>query len=93
MADIDRIKAEIADIGRRPKNATVAEIEQVIDQLESVGYQVKRRNARHGRLFSVSSTSGSARFMVNHHNPGSKQAKSYSVREFINAMMDLGLYE
>jgi hypothetical protein len=36
---------------------------------------------------------GDQRFMVNTHNPGSKQVKSYSVDDFIDAMIELGWYE
>jgi hypothetical protein len=33
------------------------------------------------------------KFMVNAHNPGSKQVKGYSVDDFIDAMIELGWYE
>src|SRR5262249_7357285 len=84
----ERVKKAIAAIAGRRNNVTLNEIEWVVERL--VGrFPIRRRQARHGVLFGV----GSQRFMVNCHNPGSKQVKSYSVDEFINAMAELGLYE
>jgi hypothetical protein len=59
--------------------------------MEKLGqcYETRRREARHGVLFGI----GSHRFMVNQHNPGNKQVKSYSVDAFISVMEELGLYE
>ena len=89
MADLDKIKKRIAEIASSPKNVTLAEIEWVVDRLGEHGHRVTKRDATHGKLFSV----GSQRFMVNHHNPGNTQAKPYSVKDFLNAMIELGLYE
>jgi hypothetical protein len=87
--DIDeRVKDVIQDIAQRRNNVTLSEIEWVMGKL-SGKYKVRRREARHGVLFGVDEY----RFMVNHHNPGSKQVKSYSVVAFLNVMIDLGLYE
>jgi hypothetical protein len=54
------------------------------------GFQVREpRRTRHGVLYGV----GPVRFMVCTHNPGSKQVKGCYVDDFLNAMMELGLYE
>jgi hypothetical protein len=84
----ERVKKAIEDIARRRNNVTLNEIEWVVGKL-AARFSIRRRQARHGVLFGV----GDQRFMVNCHNPGSKQVKSYSVDEFINAMTELGLYE
>ena len=76
MADPEKIRQRIRDIAQRHTNVTVDEIEWVVNQLAPF-YAVNVRDARHGRLFRV----GNRRFMVNCHNPGSKQVKAYSVDE------------
>lgn len=88
MADERRIMDTIRDIADRRNNVTLEEIEWVVNQLGQF-YETGVRKARHGFLFRV----GGRRFMVNSHNPGSKQVKSYSVDEFVDAMTDLGWYE
>jgi hypothetical protein len=90
MASIDKVKSAIADIAQRRKNVTIEEINWVADQLRMHGFKVREpRKAKHGYLYGI----GSQRFMVNSHNPGSKQVKSYSVDAFISGMIELGLYE
>ena len=89
MADLARIQTVIADIAQRGKNVRLSEIEWVVEQLRQLGYEVSSREARHGKLFRVDSQ----RFMVNHHNPGRNKIKAYSVQDFVNAMIELGLYE
>jgi hypothetical protein len=84
----ERVKTAIREIAKRRNNVTLNEIEWVIGKLGGT-YSIRRREARHGVLFGV----GSQRFMINYHNPGNKQVKSYSVDGFINAMIELGLYE
>jgi hypothetical protein len=88
MENLDRIRNAIQDIAQRRNNVTLSEIEWVVDKLSST-HKTRRREARHGVLFGV----GDQRFMVNCHNPGSKQVKSYSVDAFVDAMAELGLYE
>jgi len=88
MASEEKVRERIAEIAQRRANVTLNEIEWVIEQLTGY-YQVKIRDARHGKLFRV----GDRRFMVNCHNPGSKQVKPYSVDDFLDAMTDLGWYE
>jgi hypothetical protein len=84
----ERLRVVIQDIAQRRKNVTFTEIEWVMEQLAST-YVVRRRQARHGVLFFIDGV----RFMVNCHNPGSKQVKEYSVDDFVNVMIDLGWYE
>lgn len=88
MEPEDRVKAAIEDIAQRRNNVTLNQIEWVIQQLASA-HKTRRREARHGVLFGVDHH----RFMVNCHNPGSKQVKGYSVDSFLDVMAELGLYE
>jgi hypothetical protein len=88
MADLKEIKEAIRDIAGRRKNVTFVEIEWVVNQLAQF-YKVGSRRATHGILLRVEHR----RFMINSHNPGSKQVKRYSVDDFINAMVELGLCE
>jgi hypothetical protein len=88
MAEIDKIKERIAELASRPKNVTKEEIEWVVNQLKPF-HKVTSRKARHGALFSVDGK----KFMVNHHNPGQKQVKKYSVDDFLEVLMELGWYE
>jgi hypothetical protein len=89
MASVEKIKAEIARIGQRRKNTTVSEIEWVITQLGEQGHTVRSRSTTHGVLYAV----GSARFSVCVHNPGSKQVKPCYVDGFLDAMIEIGLYD
>ncbi len=91
MASKQKIRTTIADIAQRRKNVTTDEIEWVVNQLREFypPGAIKTRDARHGKLFRVESQT----FMVNCHNPGSKQVKSYSVDDFVDAMTELGWYE
>ena len=89
MAELNKVKRHIGELAGRRENVTLAEIEWVVDRLKELGYRTRVREATHGRLFGV----GSTRFMVNCHNPGSKQVKRYSVDDFVSAMIELGLYE
>jgi len=93
MADDVRIRERIAEIAGRPKNVTLDEIEWVMKQLHTQGYKVTKRKARHGFLWSATDGQTVARFMINAHNPGSRQVKGYSVGEFVDAMMKLGFYD
>lgn len=83
-----RVRDSIRDIAQRRNNVMLGEIEWVMKKLSET-YKTRQRPARHGILFGIENL----RFMVNCHNPGSKQVKSYSVDDFIDAMEDLGLYE
>lgn len=88
MEPEERLRTVIRDIAGRRNNVTLDEIEWVMEKLGTT-YNVRRRKARHGVLFGIDDR----RFMVNHHNPGSSQVKSYSVDDFLNVMMELGWYE
>ncbi|HXZ39097.1 MAG TPA: hypothetical protein VEG68_00055 [Terriglobales bacterium] len=85
---VQRIKERISELVERRNNVTLEEIEWVVQRLGGF-YPVASRDAKHGKLFNV----GGRRFMVNCHNPGSKQVKPYSVDEFRDAMIDLGWYD
>lgn len=89
MADIGKIRKRIVEIASKQRNVEISEIEWVVDQLSAQGYGIAKRQATHGVLYRV----GPTRFMVNRHNPGSAQVKSYSIKDFLDAMMELGLYE
>jgi predicted RNA binding protein YcfA (HicA-like mRNA interferase family) len=89
MANIEKIRETIAEIGESPKNVTAAEIEWVINQLEQHGFQVRRRKTLHGILYVVNSS----RFSICTHHPGSKQIRACYVYEFLRVMMEMGLYE
>lgn len=88
MEPAQRLRSVIQDIAKRRNNVTLGEIDWVMGKLSET-YNVRRREARHGVLFAI----GSQRFMVNCHNPGNSQVKSYSVDAFIDAMIELGWYE
>jgi hypothetical protein len=92
MASIASIKKEIAEIAQRRKNTTAAEIERIVNQLAGYGYSVTTRPMKkggHGVIYSVDSR----RFSVCTHNRGGKQLLCCYVNEFLNAMIDVGLYE
>jgi hypothetical protein len=89
MAELKKIKNSIAELASRRHNVTLQEIEWILKQLKQHGYFVTERPTAHGRLFRVESQ----RFHVCCHNPGSKQVKACYVDEFVDAMLELGLFE
>ena len=89
MADLDRIKRDIAEIAGRPNAVAFAEITRIADQLQSLGYSVSYRKGTHAWIFRIS---GEA-FTVSDHNRGRRQIKSVYVSKFVGAMINLGLYE
>jgi len=89
MASIEKIKAEIAQIAQRRKNTTSSDIEWVVNQLKQNGYAVRSRSLSDGVLYGV----GSVRFSVCTHNPGNKQVKPCYVDAFLEAMIEIGMYE
>jgi hypothetical protein len=89
MASIDKIKETIAEIAQRPKNTMASEIGWVVTQLGENGYAVKARTTSDGVRYVV----GHAHFGVCTHNRGSKQVKRCYVDDFLDAMIELGLYE
>jgi hypothetical protein len=88
MESEERVKEAISQIAQRRNNVTLEEIEWVVKKL-SEWHATRQRKAKHGVLFSVAGH----RFMVNCHNPGSKQVKKYSVDAFIDAMIELGWFD
>jgi hypothetical protein len=89
MADLQKIKERIRELAGRRHNVKLAEIEWVVNQLGSNGLPTKIRNNGHQTLFSV----GPRRFGVCSHNPGNAQVKACYVDSFIDAMIELELYE
>jgi hypothetical protein len=90
MAALEKVRERICQIAEHRNNTTTSDIEWVVNQLREHGFQVREpRRTRHGVLYGV----GPVRFMVCTHNPGSKQVKGCYVDDFLNAMMELGLYE
>lgn len=90
MAKLDKIKDSIREIAGRPKNVTFSEIRQVMEQLKEHGFTVRSRQAGdHATLFHINDQV----FSICTHNPGSKQLKPHYVKEFVNAMIELGLYD
>lgn len=89
MPDIERLKRDIRDIANRPKAVAFEEIERIVNQLQLLGYSANSRPTKHGYIFRVDDEI----FHVSKHNPGSSQLKVCYVREFLGAMINLGLYE
>ncbi|MEO7146100.1 MAG: hypothetical protein ABI165_21610 [Bryobacteraceae bacterium] len=89
MADLGKIGERISEIAGRRHNVTLDEIEWVVNQLARNGYTVSSKKNDHQKLFSVDQR----RFGVCSHKQGSKQIKRCYVDEFLDAMIDLGLYE
>ena len=90
MAALEKVIERICQIAERRNNTTTSDIEWVVNQLREHGFQVREpRRTRHGVLYGV----GPVRFMVCTHNPGGKQVKGCYVDDFLNAMVELGLYE
>jgi hypothetical protein len=94
MASIEKVRSEIARIAQQRKNTTAAEIKWVVDQLGINGYVARSRNTSDGVLYTVGSAQlGVRRFGVCTHNRGNKQVKECYVDDFIEAMIEIGLYE
>jgi hypothetical protein len=90
MAELRKIKERIEEIAGRPRNVTLSEIEKVVEQLKSHGFVVKTRPAGdHAKIFHINDQL----FSICTHHRGSKQLKLTYVKDFLNAMLELGLYE
>jgi hypothetical protein len=89
MTNVEKIKIEISRIAQQRKNTTAAEIKWVVDQLGMNGYVVRSRKTSDGVLYVV----GPARFGVCTHNRGNKQVKACYVDDFLEAMIENGLYD
>jgi hypothetical protein len=83
MASTSKVQEKIADIIGRPHNVRFGEIKWVMEQLGAI-----ERPTKHGRLFRL----GGHRLMLNEHNNGKDTVPKYSVDDFRNLMIDLGLY-
>jgi hypothetical protein len=90
MANLERLKRDIADIAQRRKHVTALEIQRVMSQLEACNYTVSERPCTHGRLYTVK---GVLPFVVCEHNRGSQFVKSCYVKAFLGAMAQLDLFE
>ena len=84
MASTSKIQSKIAEIISKPHNVRFEEIKWVMDQLGASG-----RAAKHGHLFCLNSQ----RVMINQHNDGRGTVPQYSVDDFRDFLIDLGLYE
>ena len=89
MASLERIKEKIAEIAGRPKNVTIGEIRQIVNQLRLLGYTTDEKRTNETLLLIV----GKERFNVSDHHRGNAQLKPYCVKNFLGAMINLGLYE
>jgi hypothetical protein len=90
MAELKRVKARIQEIaGGNRKNVTTEDIRWVVKRLGENGHTTSERETTHSILFRVDSQ----RFGVCDHNPGSHHVKKCYVDDFIEAMIELGLYE
>ena len=88
--DLDEIRQAIREIAGRPKDVTLTEIEKVIGHLEKNGFTVRSRPAGdHAVLFHVNDEV----FSICTHHRGSRQLKPCYVKAFLNAMIEMGLYE
>jgi len=83
MACTAKIQEKIADIVGRPYNVRFDEIKWVMYQLGA-----SERSCKHGRLFRL----GYYRIVINEHNNGKDTVPKYSVDEFRDLMIELGLY-
>ena len=83
------IRSSVIALGNRPKNVTMPQILKIVWQLQLHGFEVRVRDATHGKLITVNNH----RCMVCTHHAGSKQVKPCYVRHFIDMMTEIGLYE
>ena len=90
MADLKKIKATIKEISGRRANVPIEDIEWVVSQLGQNGYKTDRRAAgNHQLLFTVNEEI----FGICIHHKGGRQLKRCYVNAFMNAMIELGLYD
>jgi hypothetical protein len=87
MADRDRISRAIAAVAKRPKAVTFEELCQIVNQIRLLGiWRVVERETTHGYQFTI----GSKIIRVSYHDSHVKKAY---VEDFLDAMVELGLYE
>jgi len=89
MADIQQIRDRIRELAQSPKNVSLSDLEAIVNQLGQNGYRTRIRKSTHGQLLSINTQ----RINVCFHNRGSGQLKACYVKQFIRAMIELGLYD
>jgi hypothetical protein len=93
MADIERIKRDIAQLASRRRAVRFEEIERLVRQLGLLDFKVEHRRTNETHLFRVAHVKrGTCRFGVCSHNSGRKHVKAAYVTVFLDAMAELGLY-
>lgn len=88
MADLERIKRDIAEMANRPNGVSFDEIERIVNQLSAVGYATQSKKGKESHLFRINKT----RFTVCPHNPKRKHLKAVYVKNFLKAMIELELF-
>jgi hypothetical protein len=86
---LDKVKEAIRGLAHRTANVEIEELIGIVESLGPLGYSVRVRKANHGALLAIDDQ----RVNVCFHNRGSKQLKPVYVRQFLRAMIELGLYE
>ena len=91
MADLKKIKAKIREIAQgNRRNVTREEIEWVVRHLGLNGFTTTARMAGdHAKLFGINNL----RFSISIHTSSGSRIKRCYVNEFIDVMMELGLYD
>jgi len=89
VADLERIKRDIAEIAEHPKSVTLSKITRIADQLKMIGWEVSYRKTNETWVFYIQ---GEAFNICDHHR-GSSQLKQVYVRKFLGAMINLRLHE
>ncbi len=89
MADIERIKRDIAEIAQRPRAVRFEEITRIVRQLKRIGWSTREHKGKETWIFYV----GGEKFTVCEHNPGRQHIKMAYVHNFLRAMINLELYE
>lgn len=85
MASDEQLKADIADIARRPNQVDYAEIERILRQ---VGCGDPRKT-KHGYMFKVPGCK--RRLMINRHSDGRNKIPKYCVQDFCKCMAEIEL--
>jgi hypothetical protein len=89
MADLKKTKDLIRELAGRRKNVRLPEIERVINGLKANGFLVRIKENEHQKKFTVNDHA----FSVCTHHSGGSQLKAVYVDAFIDAMINLGLYD
>ena len=88
MSNVEKIKRSIREIAGKKQNATLADIERVMNQLKD-HCSVSSVENDHQRLYVINGI----RFSVCTHRSGGKQIKAIYVKLFLRAMTETGWYE